>query len=381
MNTTEDLKQTLADLVAIPSPNPPGETRAVCAWIGKRLGKAGYRLHTVAEEPGCDNLVAMMGEGPPHVMFNVHVDTVGVGDAATWDSDPMVLAERDGRLFGLGASNAKSAAAVHIALAEAIAAQGGPKRGTVSFTFVTDDENVGPRGTSFLRRQGVMPDHLIVGAPTGNAIILEERGVMWVAVETRGQAAHAGDPAAGDNAIDRMVRLMARLQSDLGTRIAGRVDGAQRSTMNLGLFNGGSNTNVVPDHCRVEIDRRLLVSETVESAYAEIAACLAAAGEPPGSWSSELMRGTNAFRAPADGVLAMAMAAAVQDATGAAPRYLAALGAGDGRYYADDPVQILCIGPGAGSDSHCANENVSLAEMEESLAIHLAFVARLYETA
>jgi succinyl-diaminopimelate desuccinylase len=373
----DGLVSTLAQLVAIPSANPPGATTAICELIAARLQPLGYRLSTASEEPGCDNLIASLGSGAPHLVFNVHIDTVGVTDPSAWASDPMVLDQRDGRLYGLGAANAKACAAVHLAVAETLAAEGGPAKGTVSFTFVTDDENVGPRGTSYLRRQGLKPDLLLVGAPTRNAIILQERGVMWVAVETRGRAAHAGAPDSGDNAIERMMRLVARLQRDLVPAIRGRSDGAQRSTISLGLISGGSNTNVVPDHCRIEIDRRLLVSESVQGAYDEIVACLTGAGEPEDSWSCELMRGTNAFASPADGVLVTAAAASIAAATGEAARYLLPLGAGDGRYFADDGIEIIAMGPGDGGDSHCANEFVRLDELHQSLAIHLDLMQRL----
>jgi acetylornithine deacetylase/succinyl-diaminopimelate desuccinylase-like protein len=377
----EDLVRILADLVAIPTPNPPGATAEICAYVGERLARSGYAVSTIREEPGCDNLVASLGRGSPHLVFNVHLDTVGLSEGEPWLSDPLTLRRAGDSLFGLGACNAKGCAAVHIAAAEALASSGGPARGTVSFTFVTDDENVGPRGTAYLRRQGLKPDFLVIGGPTENALIVEERGVMWVAIETRGLAAHAGAPEAGDNAIMRMMRLLSRLEGDLAPRLVQRRDGGQRSTMNIGLVHGGSNTNVVPDACRVEIDRRLLVSETVEDAFEEVVEVLAGAGEPADRWSATLMRGTNAFRSPADGALLRTMEEAVEAATGAPARFVQAVGAGDGRYFADDGIQILTIGPGDGAESHCRNERISLHQMHESLAIQLAFLARIWRTA
>jgi len=376
---TEGMVQTLAQLVEIPSENPPGFTAAICRLIAQRLEPFGYRLSIASEEPGCDNLVASLGEGPPHLMFTVHVDTVGVADRAAWGSEPLALSERDGRLYGLGVSNAKACAAVHITLAEMLGAMGEPPRGTVTFTFVTDDENVGPRGASYLRRQGLRPDYLVVGAPTRNALVLEERGVMWVAVETYGLAAHAGAPDAGDNAIERMVRMVAHLQTDLVPAIRKRGDDRLQSTINLGRISGGSNTNVVPDRCRIEIDRRLVASETVEGAYAELVDSLTRAGEPSNRWSSELMRGTNAFRSAPNGKLASAAVAAIEIATGEPARYLTALGAGDGRYFSNDGIAIICMGPGDGAESHCPDEFVRLGEFQQSLAIHWQFLNKMFD--
>jgi succinyl-diaminopimelate desuccinylase len=382
MRVVTDLVETLATLVAIPSPNPPGVTREICAYIAERLAPLGYAMSIASEEPGCDNLIASLGAGAPHLVFNVHLDTVGVGDRQGWSSEPMSLTRDGDSLFGLGACNAKGCAAVHIALAEALAAMGGPRRGTVSFTFVTDDENVGPRGTAFLRRQGLRPDFLVIGAPTSNALIAEERGVMWTAIETTGSAAHAGAPQAGDNAILRMMRLLARLDAILTPRLTERLDGSQRSTMSVGLIQGGSNTNVVPDSCRVEVDRRLIIGETVEGAFAEMVEILQGADEPPDLWSATLMRGTNAFRTPRDGVLSRAMVEAVEAVTPFQARFVYAVGAGDGRYFAADvETEILTFGPGDGAESHCPNERISLKEMHESLAIHLAFLDRIWSAA
>src|SRR4029079_7654743 len=97
-------------------------------------------------------------------------------------------------------------------LAEEIARRGGPQKGEVVFTFVADEENLGPGGMAFLRRSGrVKPPSLILGAQTENQLIVAERGVMWARVTTSGKAAHAGNPAAGDNAILRMIRLIGAL--------------------------------------------------------------------------------------------------------------------------------------------------------------------------
>src|SRR5262249_20725911 len=160
-----------------------------------------------------------------------------------------------------------------------------------------DEENLGPDGMAFLRASGrIKPDMLVLGAQTENQLITAERGVLWVSIESRGTAAHAGAPEQGDNAILRMMRIVDQLEHALAGRLASRVDGPMRSTVNLGLIRGGHNTNVVPSACRVEIDRRLLPDETVDAAYEEIATLVAATGEPADTVTLERLRGTNGFR-------------------------------------------------------------------------------------
>ena len=97
-------------------------------------------------------------------------------------------------------------------------------KGELIFTFVADEENLGPDGMEFLRKSGrVRPDALILGAQTENNLIVAERGVMWARLTTKGKAAHAGNPSAGDNAILRMMRLVGALQAHYDKALAKRV--------------------------------------------------------------------------------------------------------------------------------------------------------------
>jgi acetylornithine deacetylase/succinyl-diaminopimelate desuccinylase family protein len=372
------LTECLVELIALPSPFPPGETAAICAYAAARLTRAGYRTEIAGRTPGVDNVVASLGQGGPHLVFNAHADTVGVGERAMWRSDPFTAVVRDGLVFGLGAGNCKASMAVQLWLADEIARAGGPQRGTVSFTFVGDEENLGPDGMAFLRESGrVKPDLLVLGAQTENQLITAERGVLWVAIETRGKAAHAGAPDKGDNAILRMLRVVGALERTLGERLPARRDGPMASTINLGMITGGHNTNVVPSACRVEIDRRLLPDETVDAAYQEIAAIVASCGEPAGMVALERLRGTNGFRAPADGALVKGFSAAIAAETGKPPRFLNATGVSDGRYFADDGIEIVNFGPGSGDQGHAANESVPVDQMVQAALIQRDLVVRL----
>ena len=279
----KELVSILSDLIALPSPYPPGTSVEICAYAAKRLKEAGYKVEIATKAKGVDNVVARRkgkAKGPT-IAFNAHVDTVGVGERANWKSDPYKALVKGGLVYGLGAGNCKGSMAVQLWLAEEIARRGGPAKGELIFTFVADEENLGPNGMEFLRKSGkVRPDALILGAQTENNLIVAERGVMWAKITTKGKAAHAGNPSAGDNAILRMMRLVGALQSYYDKALAKRVAGAMKSTVNIGMFHGGHNTNVVPSACTVEIDRRLLPDETVKAAFAELKKVIDGAGEP-----------------------------------------------------------------------------------------------------
>ena len=372
----DTLAAILSELIALPSPYPPGDSRAICAYAARHLQTAGYAVETLARRENVDSVVARLGGGRPSLAFNAHVDTVAVGEAGAWRSDPFQATLADGRLYGLGASNCKASMAVQLWLAEEIARCGGPARGELVFAFVGDEERLGPDGSSYLREIGkLVPDILVLGAPTENHLITAERGVLWATVTSTGRAAHAGEPAAGDNAILRAMRLLAALQAVLAPRLAARRAGAMLSTMNIGMIRGGHNANVVPSACSFEIDRRLLPDETVAQAFAELEAVLEGAGEPAGSYGVELLTGTNGFAAPRDGPGIAALAAAIEAERGEAARFIDAVGVSDGRYYADDGIEIVNFGPGGGLEGHAANESVALSEMVEAALVLRCMVA------
>ena len=375
---TEAVLAILADLIAIPSTYPPGDTREIAAYATGRLRAAGYAVETASRADGVENVVGRLGSGTPSVVFNAHADTVGVGERAAWRTDPFAAVVAGGRVHGLGAGNCKAAMAVQLWLAERIAARGGPRRGAVAFSFVGDEERLGPDGLSFLREAGaVRPDVLILGAQTQLQAIAEERGVFWTRITADGRAAHAGEPSAGDNAIGRMMRLIGALERELGPRLQVRRRGGLRSTVNLGVIAGGHNTNAVPARCVAEIDRRVLPEEPVADAFAEMAAAVATAGEPEGSYRVELLTGTNGFASPAEAPALAAFRRAIEGVTGAPARDIVAIGASDGRYFADDGIEILTFGPGSAHEGHAANESVPLGELAPAALIQLAVIEEL----
>ncbi len=373
-----EVVQLLAELVARPSTTPPGSTASICEFIAATLRAAGYAVEIHSRAPGVDNVVARLGQGEPVLAFNSHVDTVAPGSG--WTTDPYVLTPKaDGRHAGLGAVNCKGSAATQLWVAQAVARAGGPSRGTLVFSFVGDEERLGPDGTQFLAAAGhLRPDMLVMAAPTSNTLMVEERGVLWARLSTHGRAAHAGDPSAGDNAVLRMARLALHLQRFATDRLAARRLGAHHSTLNIGTITGGANTNVVPDHCVVTLDRRLLPDEeNIASAMDELQQVLAAASEPAASWQLERITGTEGFRMSPEQPLVRAFGAAVKAVTRRAPEFRVPVGASDARFLSGGGAQIVIFGPGDEREGHAANETVEESSLTDACAIQHAVVREL----
>jgi acetylornithine deacetylase/succinyl-diaminopimelate desuccinylase-like protein len=249
----------------------------------------------------------------------------------------------------------------------------------VAFTFVGDEEALGSDGTAFLRQERhLAPDMLVVGAQTENGLITRERGVTWIEVVAHGTAAHAGQPANGDNAVMRMMRLLGHLEKTLFPVVSARTADGLQSTINVGTIRGGTNINVVPSSCVAAIDRRLLpVRESIDTALQEIRAVLSGAGESEGSFAVRRLTGTNGFSAPQDGPLVSAFSAAIETVTGKAASFADSVGAFDGRFFADDGIEIVNFGPGEGSEGHKSNESLPADQLAASARIQLCMVENL----
>ncbi len=374
----DSLVRTLCELIAIPSTTPPSDTSAIMRYAQQRLTTLGYDTHVESRRAGVHNVVARIGRGSPSLVFNAHADTVEPGERGLWRTDPFAGSVTQDRVYGLGACNCKGSMAVQLWLAEEIVRRGGPKTGEIVFTFVGDEEAFGNDGTKFLRDQGLIkPAMLVVGAPTANQLITEERGVFQARIVTHGRPAHAGEPQHGDNAILRMARIIESLDRDLASSVADRARGGMQSTMNIGTISGGTTANVVPSRCTVEIDRRLLASETVKDGFGELRGAVAAAGEPAGTWDVELTTGTNGFAARRDSRLVAAFAAAYSTRAGAQPRFIIPIGASDARFFTEDGIDILVTGPGEGHEGHAPNESVAIRDLVDAAHIHLGAVERL----
>jgi len=371
------LTELLTDLIAIPSTYPDGNTEAIAAYCVRRLEAAGYALQCL-RSGSVANVVARLGSGSPSVVFNVHVDTVEAGDRAAWASDPFHAEVREQRIYGLGAGNCKGPMAVQLWLAEEVARRGGPARGEVVFTFVGDEESLGPNGLKFLRDTGhVNPDILIVGAQTENQLVVEERGVMWVRVATHGKPAHAGTPQQGDNAIARMLRVLQHIESTLAPAIAARRSGTKQATISLGTIDGGSNTNVVPGACSATIDRRLLPGESLAGAFEELRDAALAAGEPAGTVEVKLLTGSEGFDSGRSGPGVAAFQEAIERTLGQPASFLDVVGVFDGRYFAGDGIEIIDFGPGEGHEGHAPNESTPIPQLEQAAQIQLRVLQQL----
>lgn len=261
----------LEELVAIDSVNPslaPGSKgeQDVARRIARECSDAGLTVEIMEVAPGRPNVVGVLeGSVPgPTLMFCGHMDTVGVAGMAA----PFQPVRRDGLLYGRGAQDMKGGLAAMLSAARTLAEAGGLTRGRLIVAAVVDEEHMSLGAEALVGHWRA--DAAVVTEPTDLKVATGHKGFEWVEVETRGRAAHGSRPADGRDAILRMGRVLAGLESLNGKLQAGASHpllGAP--SLHASIIAGGSELSRYPDRCTLQIERRTLPGESLNAAWLE----------------------------------------------------------------------------------------------------------------
>ena len=284
----DELINLTQELIRIPSVNPPGEFYEDCArYIGDRMAARGFEVsyHRAHGTPGDSdryprmNVVTRHAPNPgPCVHFNSHIDVVAVGQ--NWNEEPFAAELKGDRIFGRGACDMKGGLAASIIAVEAYLELNPDHPGAIEISGTADEESGGYGGVAYLAEQGIMArpriDHVIIPEPLDkDRVCLGHRGVWWAEIETKGHIAHGSMPFDGDCAVRHMAAVLERFEAELFPLLASKrtdmpvvPEGARQSTLNINSIHGGQSEEfeglpapLVPDSCRLIIDRRFLIEE------------------------------------------------------------------------------------------------------------------------
>ena len=244
----------------------------------------------------------------------------------------------------------------------------------IDFTFVTDEENLGPDGTRYLRKlKKIKPHTLILGAPTNNNFVIEERGVFWIEAEVFGKTSHAGEPHKGINSIEKSAKIINLLNLEYKKKLRKYDIGVHKSTINTGMVSGGENVNVVPYKTKIIIDRRITYKENIKKSFLEIKSFI---NKIDRSAKIRFLTGTNPFKSNKSNIYLKELSKSKKLITRKKPKFLSSIGVSDGRYFADDKVNIINIGPGTGSEGHKSNEKLINKDLLEYYKILENFLSK-----
>ena len=267
----EEQIRFLAELVRVPSDNPPGDCAPHAARAAALLRDLGFAVeeHAVPAErvaaSGMRSAVNLIvrhrfGAGPV-VALNAHGDVVPPG--AGWSADPYGAEIRDGAMYGRGVAVSKSDFATYAFALLALVAAAPPARGTVELHFTYDEEAGGLIGPGWLLERGLTRPDWVISAGFAHAVTVAHDGCLHLEVRVEGRSAHAARPETGVDALEAATRILAALYAQRAELAAIRsaVPGIDAPTLVIGLIHGGINTNVVPDCVTFRLDRRIIPEE------------------------------------------------------------------------------------------------------------------------
>lgn len=282
----QELFQFAAKLVATPSPNLPGDERAVVSVIlaeMERLGLTGAEI--AAKEPHRPNVIfRLRGVRPgPVLMLCGHSDTKPVGDASQWRTNPFEPVVRNGKLYGLGSTDMKGAVAAMIYATAAVKTCGSELAGDLLLVINADEERSMKFGSEFLSTEyGIKADIAVLGEPSGIAgpefefLHLLSRGISCFKIRIHGTQMHSSltDRLPSVNANVKLAEVLTRMNRELKLTFEPHPLCAA-PTVNLGVrIHGGVGYGVCPGSAEFESDIRTLPGMTVQQLRADIQDCL-----------------------------------------------------------------------------------------------------------
>ena len=276
MSRLSSLDRLLLELVELPSINPSlqcedssltGEERIACCLEGQAQA-AGIESKRMKVLPGRQNLILRLkpsGKVKSKIMLTPHMDVVPA------PPDAFLPRIKNKRLFGRGACDTKgSMASFFHAFIRLSKERARPKNTEIIFVGLVDEE-FGQAGSRTLAEKGPQADLAIAGEPTNLKVVSAHKGNLWIKLASKGKAAHGSTPQHGTNAITCMSPVLVALAHDYPKLLAKKMHPLLGfPTISIGKIRGGSQPNVVPDSCEIEIDRRTLPGETSSSVEEEI---------------------------------------------------------------------------------------------------------------
>jgi succinyl-diaminopimelate desuccinylase len=368
-----DPARLTAELIRCPSVTP--EEGGALQILDDILTSAGFAC-TRVNRGGVANLFARWGpKGADRSFgFNGHTDVVPVGDETAWSVPPFGAVEKDGMLWGRGATDMKSGVAAFVAAAVDFVADT-PPDGAVILAITGDEEGDAVDGTrallDWMDENDERMSACIVGEPTcpdrmGEMIKIGRRGSLVARITLTGVQGHSAYPHRAKNPLPAMARLMDRLAShtlDEGTE---HFDPSTLAVVTIDT--GNPATNVIPAQCRATVNIRFNDAHDsasliawIQAEIGRVAAEFGVTGEMQVKVSGE------SFLTP-PGPLSDLVARAVEAETGVMPVLSTTGGTSDARFVKDHcPVVEFGL---VGQTMHQVDERVEIDQIHQLKAIY-----------
>jgi acetylornithine deacetylase/succinyl-diaminopimelate desuccinylase-like protein len=276
----------LQELIRVPTDTPPGNNAPHAERTAVLLQAMGITVEKhpvpVAEvhAAGLQSITNLIvrrcyGAGGKTIALNAHGDVVPPGEG--WTHDPYGGEIVDGKIYGRASAVSKCDFSTYTFAMRALEAVCKPKHGQLELLFTYDEEFGGEVGPAWLLRHKLTKPDLMIAAGFSYQVITAHNGCLQLEVTVHGQMAHAAIPESGVDALQAAVKLLDVLyaQNTVYKSVTSHVQGITHPYLNVGLIEGGTNTNVIPGKVTFKLDRRMIPEENATEVEANLRALIA----------------------------------------------------------------------------------------------------------
>jgi putative selenium metabolism hydrolase len=372
----------------VQTPSPSAEEGQVAALIAEEMRSAGFGDVTVDR---MGNVIGRLGPGSgKKLLYNAHMDTVGVGDRSNWATDPYGGDIHRGVLYGRGAADMKGALAAMIYGCKALIESGTQLNGDLYVAAVVQEEPCeGLAMRHIVEEEGLRPDWVVLGEATNLQVSRGQRGRIEFRVTIKGRSSHASAPERGINAIYEAARIVVGIEL-LAPRLNHDSFLGKGSIAVTDISSTAGSRNAIPDSCTLYIDQRLTTGETESRALAELRRVLTREGvqatiEIPvyrgTSYTGHQAEGRQHFPSwvtSVDAPLLVHATHAIEDTLGFVPRLGKWDFSTDGVYTAGVAgIPTIGFGPGEERYAHTAEEQIKIKDMVSAARVYAELARRM----
>ena len=292
----------LQELIRVPTDTPPGNNTPHALRTAELLQTMGYTAEqhcppqAAVSAAGLESITNLIvrrkfGEGGKTIALNAHGDVVPPGEG--WSVDPYGGVVKDGFIYGRAAAVSKCDFSTFTFALRALEAVAPPAKGSVELHFTYDEEFGGEVGPDWMLSQGLTKPDLMIAAGFSYQVVVAHNGCLQMEVTVHGEMSHAAIPDSSTDALQGAVHIMSALYAlnSEYKQLTSKVEGITHPYLNIGMIEGGTNTNVVPGKVVFKLDRRMIPDEDaaqVEQSIRDTIANAVASYQPP--------RGSNGIR-------------------------------------------------------------------------------------
>ena len=261
----------LQELIRVPTDTPPGNNAPHAERAAELLDAMGLKTEkhpvpaALVHAAGLQTITNLVVHRPygkgPTIALNAHGDVVPPGEG--WTHDPYGGEIEGGKIYGRAAAVSKCDFSTFSFAVRALESLGIPLHGGVDLLFTYDEEFGGEVGPAWLLQNKLTKPDLMIAAGFSYQVVTAHNGCLQMEVTVHGKMAHAAIPDSGIDALQGTVKILNALyaQNTLYKQVCSKVEGITHPYLNVGMIEGGTNTNVIPGRVSFKLDRRMIPEE------------------------------------------------------------------------------------------------------------------------